>query len=169
MTVAEFMGKSKEARIFDAGDHKDPNEDAVKSDDVELSILQHRFSDATDDLEKRDIEKARAALNLARDKVREVFKAIVTQTVSYKETVDWVLHSKLNLVNLQSYEPLVDQLQRECPGIHLVKTGYALRHLYLLVNMCEGGYKLQTISDANCCYRHTTGSLSLITTASPRI
>nr|KAG5696962.1 hypothetical protein BaRGS_008424 [Batillaria attramentaria] len=153
MTVAEFQGNEKCDKCGRSPRPRHPLEDAVRSEKVKLAIREHKLRTATLPYEKRAAAKELNALLDHYAKTDELFKGIVnalrhSQNAADKTSLKFheddsyasVVHQRKPITQWDCYQGAVDALMFACPGLQLPQNDYALRHLYMVVNLCEMGH-----------------------------
>jgi hypothetical protein len=76
----------------------------------------------------------------------DLTKEIVLNVTKNVESADAVIDAKFKLTNFDCYYPAVKAYNAKC--FDLACNDYSLRQLYAFVNMCELGFKSETIVDA---------------------
>ncbi|KAK3092585.1 hypothetical protein FSP39_004645 [Pinctada imbricata] len=148
MTVSEFQGKEKStANVYPA---PDPNIGAVPSENVDLEILKYQYRTAmTEDdrmfyLDKLEQETKR------RESVPVIVKKIVDRaTNNINGRAKFLMDTRYDLYDTDCYKTVVEHLADNCPMLGLREQfGYALKHLYAFVNLCEENVAMETILSA---------------------
>ncbi|XP_041353687.1 legumain-like isoform X1 [Gigantopelta aegis] len=140
LDVAEFQGKMKSRTTskYDRIRIPNPNFGAVKSEDVPLAIQYQSVKVAETEEEKDKYLTKIAALEQKRTQTIETFRRIISVSLNHDSwKVSEVMSSRMTLRNFDCYEPIVEALRQECPGLNIPQNDYALRHLYTFVNLCE--------------------------------
>ncbi|XP_065882306.1 legumain-like [Dysidea avara] len=133
-SVSRFMG-SKSANTANNDAPKKPCEDAVASGDVPVAILTNRIMAATDEAVKAKLEKQLSEELELRENIRSVVKKIASKVITASEQLTGVLEDKSLPRNFDCIEDTVKLFSERCFNIN--KVDYAMRHLYVLVNLCE--------------------------------
>jgi legumain len=129
--------------------------DAVPSEQVPLSILYHRLSKAASDDEASRIRRKITDLLELQEKVQKTFKDIVATASRDIRQSDRILRSRYRLTSHDCYIPAVELFDERCFDIS--QNDWALRRLFLLVNLCEERVAVETILesiDKVCKYHH---------------
>ena len=120
--------------------------DRVKSEDVQVSILEKRMAKATSPLRKKIIFDQIRAIDKFKKMTELTMKQIVTEAVKGLNLVETDLtEKKMELNNHECYAPVVDKLIEKCFSL---KNEHALRNLYMLVNLCESNVAQSKILEA---------------------
>ncbi|CAB1335656.1 unnamed protein product [Coregonus sp. 'balchen'] len=119
--------------------------DLTPSPDVPLAILKRKL------MSTNDITAARKYLSQinshlkARELLGETMRRVVEKVTGDETVTQRVLSAKLDLTQHQCYKAAVGHYKTQCFNWHTTQYEYALRHLYALVNLCEGGYPTDSI------------------------
>jgi legumain len=149
MTVAEFQGMQKARALPPNPAPKDPCDDAVKSEDVPVEVLRRSIDLETDDEKRRELEERLAELLAERTRVDMASQQIVTMAAGNKFLAAKVATKRQTIHQWQCYESIVDYLQEKCPKTFNIPTNdYALRKLYMFVNMCESNISRERVISA---------------------
>ncbi|XP_077477278.1 legumain [Stigmatopora argus] len=154
MTVGAFQGMrttaAPRARLPPVAEP-----DLTPSPDVPLAILKRKL------MASNDVNVARDLLSEIDEhfKVREMLAATTRQlaetvTGDGAEAVE-VMNERRDLTQHRCYRAAVDHYKMNCFNWNKAQYEYALRHLYVLVNLCERGYAAQSIQmamDSVCHY-----------------
>lgn len=146
-SVGQFQAESSSTHKPIEYENKiDPNIDAVKSEDVRMSILHRRLAAENDALNKEvilaEIDQVNSLKRIASGVLRQIVAtAVKDQNLDLKE----LFTSKMKLRNHMCYVPSVDYLIEKCFSL---KNEYVLRNLYMIVNLCESGVHSSTIKSA---------------------
>jgi len=135
----EFQGKQEAAPVTVP---KVPY-DAVPSEQVPLSILYHKLAAEQNDEKASVIGHKITALLELQEKVAKTFKDIVAMSSRNIHQSDRILRSRYRLTSYDCYEPAVELFDERC--FDLSQNDYALRRLFLLVNLCEERVPTETI------------------------
>nr|AIZ77505.1 legumain-protease-precursor [Platynereis dumerilii] len=142
-TVAIFQGNKQ-------GPKKKPlpkaRRDAVKSEEVPLAILYHRLQDAKTERETQNILNQIYALKAENKKIVDSFRSIAQFSSFRNDASNYFLNVRNPLKNFDCYLSVAQHYDKKC--FRLPKYDYALRHLYVLVNLCEEGVMREDIINA---------------------
>ncbi|KAK3585993.1 hypothetical protein CHS0354_033110 [Potamilus streckersoni] len=153
MTVAEFQGNQL-SPVFLSNNigtkEKDPCDDGVPSEDVPLAILERKLEAATSQTQREQLEEQLRDLIKSRESVKTIIKKISFFATNNHIQTSRVMDSGVRqaLRSWDCYEYVLDHLVATCPQLNLPKNDYALRHLYVFVNMCEERVPAETINEA---------------------
>ncbi|XP_062851745.1 legumain [Trichomycterus rosablanca] len=150
MKVIEFQGNSLGgARSADPVTLPPVAErDLTPSPDVYLSILKRKL------MKSNDIGAARGYLmeiNVymkVRELMADTMSKVVQQLVSSHPEVQKVLKEHNELSQYECYRAALTHFKSTCFNWHKQEYEYALRHLYVLVNLCERGHQAERIIEA---------------------
>lgn len=150
MTVAEFQGEQMATEWAQkARAPTDPCEDAVKSEDVPLEILRRSLSLVNTKEEARQIELQISEMLKDRDVVDQTVKNIVGLATEDHNTARNMMETRSRIKDWECYEEILDTLQEHCEHhLNIPVNDYALRKLYMFVNMCEARIPRETINSA---------------------
>lgn len=117
--------------------------DAVPSPDVPLMILKHRYTEA-----QSEIERAEAAYLLEREistrsEIRETMKKVVEKLVGNPLKQKKLLSKKATPYMEKCYKEAVTKFRKTCFDYN--KYEHALRHIYVLANLCDEGLATKDI------------------------
>jgi legumain len=120
--------------------------DAVPSEHVPLSILYRRLM-ATDDVtEQHAIRDKISQLVELNQQVDEKMKSIVTFATRDDRQLTRVIGTRYRLSEYDCYEPAVELFDERCFDIS--QNDYALRQLYMLVNLCQEQVSVEKILES---------------------
>ncbi|XP_015282652.1 PREDICTED: legumain [Gekko japonicus] len=121
------------------------NYDLTPNPDVPLAILKHKLR-ATNDLSKGKaiIEEINVLLTSRRLIQDSMYKTVYFITNSSEQT-EKILSKRMDLSNHDCYQPAANHFKKRCFNWHNPQYEYALRQLYVLVNVCELGYPIDRI------------------------
>ncbi|XP_060560340.1 legumain-like [Ruditapes philippinarum] len=152
MTVAEFQGMqaAKGDKFRKAPPRpKDPCEDAVKSEDVPLEILRRSLNLVESKEEAQELEAKIQAINKERYIVNKTVKMIVGIATDDHVTSTNMMETRSHIQDWECYEQVLDFLDENCDDhLNIPENDYALRKLYMFVNMCEERIPVATITSA---------------------
>lgn len=147
MKVIKFQGAAKS----DAQPIALPpisNADLTPSPDVPLAILKRKMMAANDIKEARgllmEIDIHLKIRQILADNMFEIAHTVTGDKLS----ADQIINSRTALTKHTCYKTALLHYRNNCFNWHKTQYEYALRHLYALVNLCEGGYSAQSILDA---------------------
>lgn len=122
--------------------------DLIPSPDVPLAILKRKFM-ATNDLNKgmAILTEMKAHLE-AKQLIAETMKNIVYAVTESDDRAQQILTERLVINERKCYRAAVEYFKTRCFNWHSPTYEYALRHLYALVNLCEGRYPIGKIQQA---------------------
>lgn len=124
------------------------NLDVIPSPDVPLAILKRKM------MASNDINAVRGLLMeinthlKVRELLAETMHRVVERVTGDKLTAQKLLNDRLELSQDECYKSAVTYYKHNCFNWHKMEYEYALRHLYALVNLCEGGYSFDSIQKA---------------------
>uniref|UniRef100_A0AAZ3RGY6 Legumain n=1 Tax=Oncorhynchus tshawytscha TaxID=74940 RepID=A0AAZ3RGY6_ONCTS len=140
MKVVAFQGNvnAKPAPPMNLQPVEDP--DLTPSPDVPLAILKRKLM-RTNDLSatKKYFSQITSDLKV-RELLAETMRRVVETVTGEEIMTQRILSAKLDLTQHQCYQAAVNHYKIRCFNWHITEYEYALRHLYALVNLCEGGY-----------------------------
>ncbi|KAH3845222.1 hypothetical protein DPMN_087497 [Dreissena polymorpha] len=138
MTVAEFQGTQMGPARNDDPTDTDYCTDKVKSEDVPLEILRRSLDLVETKQEAAEIQRKIEEILQERKIVDETVKAIVATATSNHLLTSSVTERRHNIKQWDCYEEVVELLQTTCDTqLNIPVNDYALRKLYMFVNMCE--------------------------------
>lgn len=147
MTVAEFQGTQLANPI--PPKPKDPCEDAVKSEDVPLEILRRSLNLVQSKAEAQVIQTKLAKLLEERELVDKVVKTIVGLATDDHVTARNMMETRSHIKDWDCYEEVLDNVEKLCKNhLNIPENDYALRKLYMFVNMCEARIPKAAITSA---------------------
>uniref|UniRef100_A0A4W5RCP6 Legumain n=2 Tax=Hucho hucho TaxID=62062 RepID=A0A4W5RCP6_9TELE len=116
------------------------NPDLTPSPDVPLAILKRKLMRTNDiSATKKYFSQITSHLKV-RELLGETMRRVVEKVTGDETMTQRVLSAKLDLTQHQCYKAAVNHYKMRCFNWHITEYEYALRHLYALVNLCEGGY-----------------------------
>ncbi|KAI7805789.1 legumain [Triplophysa rosa] len=128
--------------------------DLMSSPDVPLAIMKRKLMKTNDiDAAHAHLQEIKAHLQV-RELLANTMRKIVEHVVQEKEEAQNYLDGREDLTQYECYKTTVNHYKQHCFNWHQQEYEYALRHLYALVNMCEGGYQAKRITMAmdHVCY-----------------
>ncbi|KAJ8411924.1 hypothetical protein AAFF_G00155620 [Aldrovandia affinis] len=156
MKVMEFQGNSKAnakpAPSMVLAPVVDP--DLVPSPDVPLAILKRKLMAANDIATAKGYLMEINVHMKVRELLKETMKRVVEKVTGEADQTQKFLSERLELTQNKCYKAAVDHYKTRCFNWHTPEYEYALRQLYALVNLCEGGYPADRILRAmdDVCY-----------------
>lgn len=128
--------------------------DAVPSPDVPMHILERKLRTTPRNDEKfMDLQRTLRKFHSNRQFLDNQVKEIIKKSVEDADKLNIVLNERMDLKNLKCYESVVKYFSKHC--FSLSKNDYALRYMYMFVNMCEMGIspkKIKKAMDVKCTY-----------------
>uniref|UniRef100_A0A8D1CTC2 Legumain n=1 Tax=Sus scrofa TaxID=9823 RepID=A0A8D1CTC2_PIG len=119
--------------------------DLTPSPEVPLTIMKRKLTRTNDLQESRrlvaEIDRHLQARNVIEKSVRK----IVSLTVGSDAEVDRLLSQRDPLTAHECYQEAVLHFRTHCFNWHSPTYEYALRHLYVLANLCENSYPIASI------------------------
>ncbi|KAK3585988.1 hypothetical protein CHS0354_033104 [Potamilus streckersoni] len=148
MMVAEFLGNMTSSIVVQPN-VANPYEDAVKSEDVPVAILERSLKLAKSETEKSQLQIRLNELLKERQMVRRTFESIISLVNEDTEMVNKILNGERHTIHdWDCYESALNKLVQTCPQLNIPQNDYALRHLYTLVNMCETNTSVDILHEA---------------------
>ncbi|OWF50347.1 legumain-like [Mizuhopecten yessoensis] len=151
LMLSNFLGSEQNNHIV--LDAPNPNLDAVPSEDVDITIQRNIYQAAKEQNDKKEMEESWANI-AAIMKKREETDSIIKQIVSLVAG-DWnfreqyqMLTGENDLFKLDCYAPIVEHLKDSCGDLDLPSNRYSLKHLRIVVNLCERPYSTDAIISA---------------------
>uniref|UniRef100_A0A673ZZC9 Legumain n=1 Tax=Salmo trutta TaxID=8032 RepID=A0A673ZZC9_SALTR len=143
MKVMAFQGNAKPAPPMTLQPIAAP--DLTPSPDVPLAILKRKLMRTNDiSATKKYFSQITSHLKV-RELLGETMRRVVETVTGEEIMTQRVLSAKLDLTQHQCYQAAVNNYKMRCFNWHITEYEYALRHLYALVNLCEGGYPTDSI------------------------
>ncbi|XP_039993903.1 legumain [Xiphias gladius] len=121
------------------------NLDLTPSPDVPLAILKRKLMASNDISVARGLLMEISAHLKVREMLAETMHQVVERVTGNKLKAEEVLNDRAELSQHQCYKAAVDHYKHNCFNWHKTEYEYALRHLYALVNLCERGYRAESI------------------------
>jgi len=135
LVVGQFQGE-KEAPPQVAS--KVPFKRGAPSWEVPLDILYKKLAAATSDQAKKNIRAEIDNLIEKRSHLETIVKKIVTRVSLSREHEERLIANRpQRLTQLECHHKLVKAFSRHC--FNFGKNPYAMKHAYILANMCEDG------------------------------
>lgn len=143
MKVMQFQGMGKKAIPISLPPVE--HYDLTPSPDVPLAIMKRKLM-ATNDIYEAKKIAAEMKMHLeVKEFIQESMRKIITLVTGSKEQTDQILSDRLTISNYDCYQSAANHFKAHCFNWHLPLYEYALRQLYALVNVCEGGYPIHRI------------------------
>jgi len=147
LPLSEFMGnKTVEPEVFQTS-----MEDAVPAPDVPLISVEKQLIAAETDEERRKLSDHLRRMIEMREHVSSVVDQIAEDATESKEQKQRVLTKPAEPDDWNCYEEVAERFSTTC--FNLGQDEYALRHVYVLSNLCEEKISVEKIVDAidnNC-------------------
>lgn len=122
--------------------------DLTPSPDVPITILRKKLMATNDITEARDILARITSLQEAKTLVQESVKKIVSLVTETKEMMEEIFSDRANINDRACYRAAAEYFKNQCFNWHNPLYEYSMRQLYTLVNLCESGYPLESITRA---------------------
>uniref|UniRef100_A0A671SHK0 Legumain n=1 Tax=Sinocyclocheilus anshuiensis TaxID=1608454 RepID=A0A671SHK0_9TELE len=132
--------------------------DLMSSPDVPLAIMKRKLQKSNDVNDVVGYMKEIHEHLQVRELLGNTMRKIVEHVVQENEEVQDYLDGREELTEYECYKTAVKHYKKHCFNWHhfslLLQYEYALRHLYALVNLCQGGYQAPRITAAmdDVCY-----------------
>jgi legumain len=134
MMVSEFQGKKKSlANLYYPQVPLEP----VASSEVPVAILRRKLSKVNSVHEEVTLRRELDTLLKHREYMRRDVEQIVRRSVFNDNQVKTVFGDKQDLRNHDCYQDVTSYFSKHC--YPLSKNAYALRYMYVFVNLCEYG------------------------------
>merc|ERR1712142_1089394 len=130
------------------------NTDVIPSPDVPLAILKRKMMSSNDINAVRGLLMEINTHLKVREMLSETMHRVVARVTGDELKAQRLLNDRLELSQDECYKSAVTYYKHNCFNWHKMEYEYALRHLYALVNLCEGGYSADSIQKAmdHVCY-----------------
>ncbi|XP_066463625.1 legumain [Eleutherodactylus coqui] len=122
--------------------------DLTPSPDVPMAILKRKFMATNDKTEAKDILHKIRSLQEAKSLIKESVKKIVILVTESEELANDVFTDQVIINDMSCYRSAAEHFKMRCFNWHFPLYEYAMRQLYVLVNLCEFGYPLERIQHA---------------------
>ncbi|XP_030070292.1 legumain [Microcaecilia unicolor] len=122
--------------------------DLVASPDVPLEILRRKLMATNDIVTAKNIVEQMKDHLTTRHIIKESMRKIVLSVTGSEEQTEQVLKDRLNISKHSCYQAAVYHFKTRCFNWHSPTYEFALRQLYVLVNLCERGYAVDRIQRA---------------------
>uniref|UniRef100_A0A671SGA9 Legumain-like n=1 Tax=Sinocyclocheilus anshuiensis TaxID=1608454 RepID=A0A671SGA9_9TELE len=128
--------------------------DLMSSPDVPLAIMKRKLQKSNDVNDVVGYMKEIHEHLQVRELLGNTMRKIVEHVVQENEEVQDYLDGREELTEYECYKTAVKHYKKHCFNWHQQEYEYALRHLYALVNLCQGGYQAPRITAAmdDVCY-----------------
>ncbi|XP_052766084.1 legumain-like [Mya arenaria] len=138
MTVAEFQGLQTAKRHFSEPTVKDYCADKVKSEDVPLESLRRSLNLVSSKEEAVNIQQQIEQILKEREVVNKTMKQIIAMATDDHVLTTNVMETRHKISAWDCYEEVVETADQLCDEyLNIPENDYALRKLYMFVNMCE--------------------------------
>ncbi|KAL8169025.1 UNVERIFIED_CONTAM: hypothetical protein K2H54_032098 [Gekko kuhli] len=146
MKVVQFQGTGKAASTpVSLPPVSKSNYDLTPSPDVPLEILKRKLRATNDRSGAKAIIEETNILLMSRRLIQDsMYKTVYFITNSAEQT-EQILSNRMDLSNHDCYQAAADHFKTHCFNWHNPQYEYALRQLYVLVNICELGYPIDRI------------------------
>nr|XP_057912295.1 legumain [Doryrhamphus excisus] len=153
MKVATFQGNPK--TVSPPGVPLPPvaDPDLTPSPDVPLAILKRKLMASNDIKEARELLTEIDAHLKIREMLAATMRHIAVRVTGDRAEADEVVQERRDLSEHECYRATVDHYKHTCFNWNKAEYEYALRHLYVLLNLCQRGYSahsIQTAMDSVC-------------------
>ncbi|XP_051946441.1 legumain-like isoform X2 [Xyrauchen texanus] len=155
MKVIAFQGNSKALKAAEPVSLPMVTEhDLMSSPDVPLAIMKRKLMKTNDIIAARQHLQEITAHMQVKELLANTMRKIVEHVVQDQEEVKYYLEGREDLTQYDCYKTAINHYKQHCFNWHQQEYEYALRHLYALVNLCEGGYQAHRITGAmdHVCY-----------------
>ncbi|KAM5129016.1 legumain [Mantella aurantiaca] len=122
--------------------------DLTPSPDVPFAILKRKLMATNDIAEARDILARIKSLQEAKALIKESVKKIVSMVTESDELTEEILGDQTDINDRSCYRAAAEHFKSQCFDWHNPLYEYSMRQLYTLVNLCESGYPLESITRA---------------------
>uniref|UniRef100_A0AAX7U5U4 Legumain n=2 Tax=Astatotilapia calliptera TaxID=8154 RepID=A0AAX7U5U4_ASTCA len=148
MKVIQFQGNHKADSPAPMNLPPITNLDLTPSPDVPLAILKRKMMASNDISVARGLLMEISAHLKLRDIMADTMRKVVERVVGNTFKANDMVNSRADLSQHQCYKAAVKHFKHNCFNWSKPEYEYALRHLYALVNLCEGGYPAESIQQA---------------------
>ncbi|CAG13252.1 unnamed protein product [Tetraodon nigroviridis] len=147
MKVVEFQGNPK-ANVRPSPQRSLPavtNLDLTPSPDVPLAILKRRLMASNNNQASQGLLlEINEHLKIRRVLADVMYQVVWRVTGDVSKTRE-VLNERANLTQHECYKVTLNHYKHKCFNWYKQEYEYALRHLYVLLNLCERGYTADSI------------------------
>ncbi|XP_060069932.1 legumain-like [Ylistrum balloti] len=151
LMLSTFLGYEQDNHIV--LDAPNPNLDAVPSEDVNITIQRYVYRMAKAENNEQEMAESLDRINAIMKKREETditMKHIVSLVAgdnNFREQ-DQMLMGENNLYRHDCYVTVVEYLKDKCDRLDLPSNRYSLKHLRIMVNLCERPYSTDAIISA---------------------
>ncbi|XP_073466141.1 legumain-like [Aquarana catesbeiana] len=124
------------------------NLDLTPSPEVPMAILKSKLLATNDAAEALDILSRIKALQEAKALIEESVKKIVSLVTESDEITEEIFTDRLDINDRSCYRAAVEHFKKRCFNWHNPLYEFSMRRLYTLVNLCESGFPLESITRA---------------------
>ncbi|XP_074852701.1 legumain [Carettochelys insculpta] len=143
MKVGQFQGTGKRSSPISLPPVM--HYDLTPSPDVPLEIMKRKLMATNDIHEAKKIAGEMKTHLEAKQIIKESMRKIIFFITASEERTDQILSDRLTISDHDCYQSAVNHFKTHCFNWHSPMYEYALRQLYALVNVCEGGYHIERI------------------------
>ncbi|XP_050809269.1 legumain isoform X2 [Gopherus flavomarginatus] len=143
MKVMQFQGMGKKSTPISLPPVA--HYDLTPSPDVPLEIMKRKLMATNDIYEAKKIAGEMKTHLEAKQIIQESMRKIISLVTESKERTEQILSDRLTISDYDCYQSAVNHFKTHCFNWHSPLYEYALRQLYALVNVCEGGYPIDRI------------------------
>uniref|UniRef100_A0A8D0GPE7 Legumain n=1 Tax=Sphenodon punctatus TaxID=8508 RepID=A0A8D0GPE7_SPHPU len=122
--------------------------DLTPSPDVPLAIMKRKLMATNDVYEARKVVGEMKRHLEAKEFIQDSMKKIIFLTTNSEERTQEMLSNRQDINDHDCYRSAANHFKTQCFNWHSPLYEYALRQLYALVNLCEGGYPIDRIQMA---------------------
>ncbi|XP_066132496.1 legumain [Saccopteryx bilineata] len=122
--------------------------DLTPSPDVPLTIMKRKLMHTNDLQESRRLVAEIQRHLESRNVMEKAVQKIVSLVTKSSDEVERLLSTRAPLTAHDCYQAAVGHFRTHCFNWHSSTYEYALRHLYVLVNLCEKPYPIDRIKSA---------------------
>uniref|UniRef100_UPI00358F6C6C legumain-like n=1 Tax=Myxine glutinosa TaxID=7769 RepID=UPI00358F6C6C len=137
MKVIQFQGNAAAAAAAQQIVSIKPFKHAIPSPDVTLDILQRQLQKEENEYQSNNIRQKLQELFKIRQSMQQVVKKIAEMATHSEEQKTRVLNAQSLLSQHTCYKSAVVTFKNHCFNWNMPKYEYALRHLFVFLNMCE--------------------------------
>ncbi|XP_073464981.1 legumain-like [Aquarana catesbeiana] len=124
------------------------NLDLTPSPEVPMAILKSKLLSTNDAAEALDILSRIKALQEAKALIEESVKKIVSLVTESDEMTEEIFTDRLDINDHSCYRAAVEHFKKRCFNWNNPLYEFSMRRLYTLVNLCESGFPLESITRA---------------------
>jgi len=153
MTLTEFQGDGETA--FDNTTKPSPAVpivDAIPSPEVPLQIMYNKLRDAKSQEDRAHALRMLSEESQVQHVIRKTIRQVVERLVSNKQKQHRIINTPATPFNFPCYENAVTVFRKNCFNFN--KFEHALRHVYVLSNLCDEGLNKDSVQHAieKTCY-----------------